>query len=448
MPTDSVMNPSLPRDDTDGSYRDRAKDDVSAAYYQERCRDLLQRVQFWSRLALLPIGVSAIANVAIFSDRLPERLLTHAVQAGICTATMVLSHLPGAMRWSHPLAVAFLLGLTSSLVWSLSLSPADLDVLAAVVASTLAASALVLPWGAGAQTIVSGYTMLVYLLAPEWPTLGATRAYNVAIGLLVGTAASIIGAAVLDRHRRETFYARERAMTLARMKSEFVSMVSHELRTPVNVLLGYAEMARAPETTPVEREEHLRRIEAAAHDLLALVESTLQIGRLEAGREEVRREPIALQAFWAELGQSCSRLPRSPEVELVWAHEVPPVSILSDPRRLTIIVRNLVGNALKFTERGTVTARLEVEGGQIRLRVSDTGIGIRPEDRETIFDMYAQARGNEPSRQSGSGLGLHIVREFVSQLGGTVTVDSEVGRGSTFTVNLPFRESKSLQPVA
>jgi signal transduction histidine kinase len=220
------------------------------------------------------------------------------------------------------------------------------------------------------------------------------------------------------------------------LKAEFVSTMSHELRTPINVILGFADMARDPALPGSERADCLRRIETAGADLLELVESTLEIGRLETQGATVRTEPIALAAFWAELRAACARLPRRPAVALEWA-DAPPVVVESDPRKLTVVLRNLVGNALKFTERGHVRVEVRHAGGRLAFVVADTGIGIAPEDRQVVFEMFRQADGSDSRRFGGTGLGLYLVRRFSEELGGTVELESAPGVGSTFTVVVP-----------
>jgi signal transduction histidine kinase len=233
----------------------------------------------------------------------------------------------------------------------------------------------------------------------------------------------------------------------SRLKSEFVSTMSHELRTPLNVILGYADMARDPAAAGV-RDAYLERIAGAGRELLELIESTLEIGRIEAGRAEVQLEPVGLAAFWEKLAKSCAALPRRAEVSLVWEPGVPDGPLVTDPRKIEIVVRNLVGNALKFTEQGHVRARLARDASAAVLTVSDTGIGIRPEDQEAIFQMFRQADGSDSRRFGGAGLGLYIVRRFVQQLGGTVTLESAPGRGSVFTVRLPWRAASSVSDAA
>jgi signal transduction histidine kinase len=265
------------------------------------------------------------------------------------------------------------------------------------------------------------------------------------------------------RGRERPFGARERALVRAladqaalalhtatlladlrlanRLKSQFVSTMSHELRTPLTVILGFAEMARDPSVGAAERDECLERLEEAGRELLGLIEATLEIGKLEAGRADLQLETVELPALWTHLGQLLGRMPRPPAVALEWSTEVPAVSMVTDARKILIVVRNLVDNALKFTEQGTVRveACLDAEENVV-VRVSDTGIGIPPADHETVFEMFRQADGSDSRRYGGIGLGLYIVRRFVEQLGGTIALASRPGEGSVFAVTLPRAE--------
>jgi signal transduction histidine kinase len=221
------------------------------------------------------------------------------------------------------------------------------------------------------------------------------------------------------------------------MKRDFVATVSHELRTPLAAILGYLEMAHDERFAVAQRFAFLDDIERAARQLLELIEATLDVGRLESGRDEPRFEGVSLRAFWQELRSGCATIPRPDGVDLRWSEAVPDLTLVTDRRKLTVVLRNLITNALKFTERGWVGVEAGLEDAAVVFRVRDTGIGIRREEHARIFEMYRQADGSATRRYGGTGLGLHIVSRFLEQLGGTVTLESAPGQGSTFTITVP-----------
>lgn len=233
-----------------------------------------------------------------------------------------------------------------------------------------------------------------------------------------------------------------------RLRSEFVSTISHELRTPLHVMLGYLEMARDPDFAGEPRNDLLARIENAARELLDLVETTLDLSRMEAGRDELRLQVVALPELWLALRDRLAQLPRPDAVELRWESNPPPVPFITDPRKVELILRNLVGNALKFTERGHVDVTVTVDDDMLLVHVVDTGIGIAPADQHAIFEMFRQVDGSDTRRFGGVGLGLHIVHRLTEQLGGSVAVSSAPGEGSDFTVRLPLTGPHALpQPT-
>ena len=235
--------------------------------------------------------------------------------------------------------------------------------------------------------------------------------------------------------------ALEQALRQAnQLKREFVSTISHELRTPLAAILGYLEMARDERFAVSERLSFMDDMDRAARQLHELIEATLDVGRLEAGRDEPRLEPVSLSSFWQELKSGCATIPRKVGVDLRWSDAGSDLLLVTDRRKLTVVLRNLITNALKFTERGWVRVEAEVASSAVVFRVRDTGIGIRPEDHARIFEMYRQADGSDTRRYEGTGLGLHIVRRFLEQLGGTVTLESAPGEGSTFTIRLSSME--------
>jgi signal transduction histidine kinase len=240
----------------------------------------------------------------------------------------------------------------------------------------------------------------------------------------------------------------EAAARASRLKSEFVSTMSHELRTPLNVIMGYNQLLTEMLPAKPEYAQALDAIRRASVELLELVEATLDLGRLEAGREQVHEEAVAMDALFDELAAEFAAVPRAAGVALLWdAGEGP--SPLTDRRKLKTVLKNLVGNALKFTPAGSVRVECRRAGDACQLRVIDTGIGIRREDQAIIFEMFRQADSSDSRRYGGAGLGLYIVHQLVQLLDGHVTLESAPGQGSIFTVTLPrYRAPSRERPAA
>jgi signal transduction histidine kinase len=225
-----------------------------------------------------------------------------------------------------------------------------------------------------------------------------------------------------------------------KLKSEFVSTMSHELRTPLNVIIGYTEMMKHGAAGPVtdDQMDLLERLDARGRELLELIEATLYVGRLEAGRDTVQIAPMPFEDLMKALQSSTAGLPRPPKVAFEW--ELPrlvPERIRTDRTKVALVVRNLVSNAFKFTSEGSVVVRLLVQGDTLVIDVRDTGIGIGAEHLPIIFEMFRQVDGSLTRRHDGVGLGLYIVKQSVSRLGGSIDVKSMPGKGSTFRITLP-----------
>jgi signal transduction histidine kinase len=225
------------------------------------------------------------------------------------------------------------------------------------------------------------------------------------------------------------------------LKSEFLATISHELRTPLNVIIGYVEMLAESEggSLSSDQQEMLGAIQRYSRLQLDLITDILDFSRLSSGRISFHVERFELEPLLTEIRALYAARLASTRVQLdvVVAADLPPLE--SDRIKLQEIVRNLVDNAIKFTEEGvvSVTGQPGETSGWLRIEVADTGAGMPPEDLEYIFDAFHQVGASSTRGTSGVGLGLSIVKQLVEALGGRVSVTSRVGQGSTFTIDIP-----------
>jgi signal transduction histidine kinase len=225
-----------------------------------------------------------------------------------------------------------------------------------------------------------------------------------------------------------------------RLKDDFLGTLSHELRTPLSAIMGYTGLVLEGAFGPLTAEQSnaLQRVKKAAERELGLIIAMLDVSQLQAGRLQVVREAVNVTELMEELGEETrQRLDTKPGVGLVW--RVPPVlpQLHTDRTKLKVVLQNLLSNAVKFTEQGHVTVDVYPSAGGLEFCVADTGIGIALEVRPVMFEMFGQGESSATRRYGGVGLGLYIVRQMLEILGGTVRVESEVGRGSTFRVWVP-----------
>jgi signal transduction histidine kinase len=218
--------------------------------------------------------------------------------------------------------------------------------------------------------------------------------------------------------------------------------MSHELRTPLNSVLGYTGLLLMGIRGQIDAQarDSIQRVQASGEHLLKLINDVLDIAKIEAGRLDLVATPVNLGVLLANWRQQIGVLSAEKGLSLETSIDPTlPDCILGDAERLTQIGINLLSNAAKFTEKGTVTLDMHTNGsGQWVLKVSDTGIGIPREAQEYIFDEFRQVDGSYSRSYQGTGLGLPIVRRITEAMGGTVTIESELGEGSTFTVTLPL----------
>jgi signal transduction histidine kinase/DNA-binding response OmpR family regulator/CHASE3 domain sensor protein len=245
----------------------------------------------------------------------------------------------------------------------------------------------------------------------------------------------------VERQRDDLARAQAELQRSSAYKSEFLANMSHELRTPLNSSLIMAKLLadNRPGNLNAEQIKFAETIYSAGNDLLALINDILDLSKVEAGRMDVHPEPVAIARLCDELGDVFRPVARDKGIDLSTGIDVDVApTLVTDATRLQQILRNLLSNALKFTERGGVALRVQRAGAdRVAFQVNDTGIGIAPEKHEAVFEAFRQADGTTNRKYGGTGLGLSISRDLARLLGGELTLASAPGRGSTFTLTLP-----------
>ena len=244
---------------------------------------------------------------------------------------------------------------------------------------------------------------------------------------------------MLKTLQRELSSARDEAQASAKAKGEFLANMSHEIRTPLNAMLGLAQLGRRNLAGSPPPAQTFERILRAGRHLQGVIDDVLDFTRIESGKLDVDLLPVHLPALVEEVMELVSDRAREKGLDLKSANQAAPSWVLLDPLRVSQVLVNLLANAIKFTAHGEVRLSLDCTDKLLTLSVSDTGPGIPKEHQERIFHAFEQADASTTRKYGASGLGLDISRRQVEAMGGTLTLESEPGRGATFTVALPLR---------
>lgn len=388
--------------------------------------------------------------------------------------------LPAAIGVASPAAVVLGLAVLYVAAYPVLFRALRPDVASILVLGVLPAGLLYGLWGgvaAAAVMVPLNFLLLsgigpdaVAALYSDW----AGAVTGVGCGVAAGAARDLLGrtrtqAATLERERNrleeeiaraerserilartnlELEYAREQALRAARAKSVLLGRASHELRTPVAAILGYVELLQEELAAgqPSDLRRDLGHVHHSARHLAALLDDLLDITRLESGKLAPQLERVEVGAVVEGVRAVAAPLAERRGNALVVEVEAAEAELVTDPRRLEQILLNLVGNACKFTDHGRVTlAARRAEGGGVTFVVTDTGIGMTPEQAERAFEEFYQA--DPAGGAGGTGLGLAIARHLCAVLGARIELDTAAGKGTTFRVAVPAAPAPALTPA-
>ena len=245
-----------------------------------------------------------------------------------------------------------------------------------------------------------------------------------------------------ERERQRKEYELVKAKEANRLKSMFLANMSHEIRTPLNAIVGFANiLAETKEIEEEEREFYVDIIDKNSELLLQLIEDILDFSKIEAGTFDITKRNFDFKEICEETyAVHALKIPKN--VRFVFDRGSQPVTVFSDPKRVVQVISNFLTNAIKFTSEGEIKLAYKVSKDEIRVSVSDTGMGISEEDCRTIFDRFVKLN----ACKQGTGLGLAICKNIIEKLGGRIGVESTLGVGSTFWFTLPLKEIKENEP--
>jgi signal transduction histidine kinase len=234
-----------------------------------------------------------------------------------------------------------------------------------------------------------------------------------------------------------------------RLKSEFLANVSHELRTPLNSILGFADLLKEASGADAKQSRYVQNIVSSGKNLLLLINDLLDLAKIEAGRMEVRSEPLSLGDLFEGLNSVLKPLTESKQLTIAESVAADVPILQTDPAKLQQVLYNFLSNAIKFSPAGAQIDLVAERDGEdsVRISVTDRGPGIGVEMHEAIFEKFRQIDASVTRQHGGSGLGLAISKDLISLLGGSIGVRSVPGEGATFWVNLPLKIQASSQDV-
>jgi signal transduction histidine kinase len=425
--------------------RDGAPDPILEAYRRETRQLIAERLPISIAIFLVFMAIAYAIEWLYFPERWLSLSLCYGGFLIACAAGQFL--VDRYRRLALPLTVGLSVALAFLLTAYLAFVHRNAELCLFGLIGFLTGVVVQFPWGMANQGAVVLGVLLAHVTSLLLPMDRSLPIPYGSFALITHASMTILGAQLLDRYRFSAFREAAESARANASKSEFLATVSHELRTPLNIILGYTDLLLegAFDTEP-ERHDALQRVRQQSRQLLDLIQAMLDLNRLEAGGIQLVIETFAVAELFDHLRRNLPTNWAKAGVALHWGDAVPEVTLHSDRGKLESILRNLIHNALKYTEDGEVRVSAEKDGGRrLRFTVADTGQGIATEDLPRIFEMFGQGSSGPP-RGGGVGLGLYIVAQLAAALGGEIAVESRLGSGSRFTVTVPL--DAPVQPIA
>jgi signal transduction histidine kinase len=380
--------------------------------------------------------------------------------AGIC---LILAYFPWVKHYEKPLGLLLPLLPNFFTSWMIYATQGSVSPYYAGITQVLMAVALVMPWSAWETALVSLISMFFYFEAcyGNGPLDHTGIFYNNMSFLINTEIIIVIGSYLtynwrvrqfalsyeLDQSRRLLEETNRKLVELDKMKTSFFANINHELRTPLTLLISPLESLQAEKSHlfDAETREVLKTMESNAMRLLKLINDLLDLVKLESGVGEIRKEPMKVEEFIKGLALSVQGVARDKRVHLSSSIDEGLGSVLADRDKLEKIVLNLVFNSVKFTPAGgKVELLAREEGNFLVLQVKDTGMGISEQNLLHIFDRFWQADASSQRKYQGTGIGLSLVKELTEAQGGTVTAESQLGKGTIMTVKIPLEKTQEI----
>jgi signal transduction histidine kinase len=423
--------------------------------YNKQERSRLFKIVSWIAIVAMPAGISL--DMQVYPSEVPYFLKLRLFSSLLVAVLLVIYYRPWAARFDRFLFILMLMVPQGIITWMIYSTQGGGSPYYAGLNVVLVAFCLILPWTYQETLFFSLTTIIFYVvacLAHGGVTFGGIFFNNFYFLFLTATFA-VIGSYFtnllrvrefttryeLDENRKKLAETNQKLIELDQVKSRFFANISHELRTPLTLLIAPLETLQQLKANWMDEETRgtLRIMHSNALRLLKLINDLLDLVKLESGRLEVKKEPVAMGEFLRGLTQSVSAVARDKRVALTTTVAPEVETVLLDRDKLEKIVLNLTFNALKFTPAGgRVELKAEKKEAFLFLQVRDTGMGISPENLPFIFDRFWQADSASNRKYQGTGIGLALVKELTEAQGGGVSVQSEDGKGTTMIVRLPY----------